>query len=104
MLVKKLSPSQIGKVGIPDAILNAPRKLSIDGRASSSYILWIDDKAKLLVDMGSGSMLRFEQSKAKLEDLEAVVLTHLHIDHSVDLPSFIKGEVLLADDNLKIKL
>jgi ribonuclease BN (tRNA processing enzyme) len=73
----------------------------LDGRASSSYILWIDGEAKLLVDMGSGSMLGFEKSNAKLKTLEAVVLTHLHIDHSVDLPSFVKagffssrGEVL----------
>jgi len=63
----------------------------LDGRASASYILWIDNEARLLVDMGSGSMLRFEQSSAKLETLEAVVLTHLHIDHSVDLPAFIKA-------------
>ena len=63
----------------------------LDGRASTSYILWIDGEAKLLVDMGSGSMLRFEQSSAKLETLEAVVLTHLHIDHSVDLPAFVKA-------------
>jgi len=63
----------------------------IDGRASSSYILWIDNKAKLLIDMGSGSMLMFEKSNAQLEDLEAVVLTHLHIDHSVDLPSYVKA-------------
>ena len=63
----------------------------IDGRASTAYLLWIDDKARLLVDMGSGSMLRFEQSGAKLRDLEAVVLTHLHIDHSVDLPAFVKA-------------
>jgi ribonuclease BN (tRNA processing enzyme) len=63
----------------------------IDGRASTSYLLWINDKAKLIVDMGSGSMLRFEQSGAKLESLDAVVLTHLHIDHSVDLPSFVKA-------------
>jgi len=63
----------------------------IDGRASTSYLLWIDDEAKLIVDMGSGSMLRFEQSGAKLETLEAVVLTHLHIDHSVDLPAFVKA-------------
>ena len=63
----------------------------LDGRASTSYILWIDNEAKLLVDMGSGSMLRFEQSSAKLETLEAVVLTHLHIDHSVDLPAFVKA-------------
>jgi ribonuclease BN (tRNA processing enzyme) len=63
----------------------------IDGRASASYLLWIDGKARLLVDSGSGSMLRFEQSGAKLEDLEAIVLTHLHIDHVVDLPAYIKA-------------
>lgn len=63
----------------------------IDGRASTSYLLWVDNEAKLIVDMGSGSMLRFEQSGAKLESLEAAVLTHLHIDHSVDLPAFVKA-------------
>jgi len=63
----------------------------LDGRASTSYLLWVDDEARLIVDMGSGSMLRFEQSGAKLETLEAVVLTHLHIDHSVELPSFVKA-------------
>ena len=68
----------------------------IDGRASASYLLWIDGKARLLVDSGSGSMLRFEQSGAKLGDLEAIVLTHLHIDHAVDLPSYIKAGYFTA--------
>lgn len=63
----------------------------LDGRASTSYLLWIDNKAKLLVDMGSGSMLRYEQSGAKLKDLEAIALTHLHIDHCVDLASYVKA-------------
>jgi len=63
----------------------------LDGRASSSYLLWIDNEAKLIIDMGSGSMLRFEENGAKIETLEAVVLTHLHIDHSVDLPAFVKA-------------
>ena len=63
----------------------------IDGRASSSYLLWINNEAKLIIDMGSGSLLRFEQSSAKLETLEAIVITHLHIDHSADLPSFVKA-------------
>ena len=63
----------------------------LDARASTSYLLWIDNKARLIVDMGSGSMLRFEESNAELETLDAVVLTHLHIDHSVDLPSFVKA-------------
>lgn len=63
----------------------------IDGRASSSYLIRINGKAKILVDAGSGSMLRFEQSGAKLENLEAILLTHLHIDHAVDLPAYIKA-------------
>ncbi len=63
----------------------------IDGRASSSYIVWIDNKARLLIDTGSGSLLGFEKSGAKIEDLEAILLTHLHIDHVVDLPSYIKA-------------
>jgi len=63
----------------------------IDGRASASYLIWIDNKARLLIDAGSGSMLRFEQSEADLEDLDAIALTHLHIDHVVDLPSYVKA-------------
>ena len=31
-------------------------------RASSSYLLWIDGQAKMLVDIGGGSYLRFGQS------------------------------------------
>jgi len=63
----------------------------IDGRASASYIIWIDNKARILIDTGSGSMLRFEESGARLEDLELIALTHLHIDHVVDLPSYVKA-------------
>ena len=63
----------------------------LDGRASASYLIWIDEHARLLIDTGSGSMLRFEQSGAKLIDLEAIALTHLHIDHVVDLPSYVKA-------------
>jgi ribonuclease BN (tRNA processing enzyme) len=63
----------------------------IDERAGSSYVLWIDSEAKLLIDTGSGSMLQFEKSGAKLETLEAIALTHLHIDHVVDLPSYINA-------------
>ena len=60
-------------------------------RASSSYIIWIDGKAKVLIDAGGGSFLRFSQSGAKIEDLSFIALTHLHIDHSADLASFMKA-------------
>jgi ribonuclease BN (tRNA processing enzyme) len=60
-------------------------------RASSSYIVWVDGKAKVLVDAGGGAFLRFSQSGAKIEDLAFMALTHLHIDHSADLPAFMKA-------------
>lgn len=62
-----------------------------DRRASSGYLVWQDGRARVLVDMGPGSMLRFEQSGARVEDLEVILLTHLHVDHSADLPALIKA-------------
>ena len=62
-----------------------------DGRASSGYLVWKDGHARILVDMGSGSHTHFEQSRAVLNDLDVVLLTHLHADHSNDLPALIKS-------------
>ena len=62
-----------------------------DQRASSAYLVWQDGKARILVDMGPGSMLRYEQSGARVEDLDVILLTHLHVDHSADLPALIKA-------------
>ncbi len=62
-----------------------------DKRASSSYIVWQDGKARVLVDMGAGSLLRFEQSGARINDIDVILMSHLHVDHSNDLPAFIKG-------------
>jgi len=62
-----------------------------DGRASTAYIIWHNGHAKLLIDAGSGSMLRFEQSGASVNDLDAILLSHLHVDHSSDLPALIKA-------------
>jgi ribonuclease BN (tRNA processing enzyme) len=58
-------------------------------RASSSYLLWIDGQAKMLIDMGGGSYLRFGQSGAKLNDLALVAISHLHPDHVSDLPALL---------------
>lgn len=62
-----------------------------DGRASSGYLVWRDGHARILVDMGGGSLLRFEQSGAQLNDLDVILLSHLHVDHSADLPALVKA-------------
>ncbi len=60
-------------------------------RASSSYLIWIDGKAKAMIDAGGGAFTRFSEAGAKIEDLNFIALTHLHIDHSADLPAFMKA-------------
>ena len=60
-------------------------------RASSSYLIWIDGKAKAMIDAGGGAFIRFSEAGAKIEDLNFIALTHLHIDHSADLPAFMKA-------------
>jgi len=62
-----------------------------DRRASSSYVVWLNGKARVLIDVGGGAALRFTEAGARVEDLDAILLTHLHVDHSADLPALIKA-------------
>jgi ribonuclease BN (tRNA processing enzyme) len=62
-----------------------------DKRASTSYLLWLDGKARVLIDAGGGSALRFGQSGAQMSTLDAVVFSHFHIDHSGDFPALVKS-------------
>ncbi|MGB6974675.1 MAG: MBL fold metallo-hydrolase [Terracidiphilus sp.] len=60
-----------------------------DKRASSSYLVWKDGKALALIDAGGGSALRFGESGADMSQLEVILLTHLHADHTSDLPALV---------------
>ncbi len=62
-----------------------------DGRASTGYLLWVDGRARVLIDAGAGVAANFERSGASFADLDAIALTHLHVDHSADLPALLKG-------------
>ena len=62
-----------------------------DKRASSSYLIWVDGKARVLLDAGGGSALRFGESDAQFADLDVILFSHLHVDHSADLPALIKS-------------
>ncbi len=63
----------------------------LDGQASTSYLIWLDNKARVIVDAGPGSLQRFEQSKADFSDVELMLFSHFHVDHSADFPAYIKG-------------
>jgi len=80
-----------GKEGVWLQVLGSGGPEMDDGRASSGYVIWHNGKARLLIDVGAGSLLRFEQSGASLNDLDVILLSHFHVDHSNDLPALIKA-------------
>src|SRR5215470_17590856 len=71
-------------------------------RASASYVLWVDGQARMLVDMGGGTYLRFAQSGAKLSDLAMVGISHLHPDHVSDLPALLWLSLQMRKEPLPI--
>jgi ribonuclease BN (tRNA processing enzyme) len=58
-------------------------------RASTSYLVWVDGRAAVMVDAGGGAFLRFGESGAELEALSLVAVSHLHPDHVADLPALL---------------
>lgn len=88
-----------GDEGVWIQILGAGGPELNDGQAGPSYLVWIDNQARLLVDAGPGAAARFDESGADFNDLDAIVLTHLHAAHTVDLPAFIEGSAALGREH-----
>ena len=84
-------------------VLGSDGPESGDKRASSGYLIWIDGKSKILIDFGGGASLRFEEAGARIQDLEVILLTHLHVDHTADLPALLKSSFFTrASGNLHL--
>jgi ribonuclease BN (tRNA processing enzyme) len=77
--------------GVAVQVLGSGGPVADDARASSGYLVWVDGRARVLVDAGGGSFLRFGEAGARFEDLELVALSHFHTDHSADLPALLKS-------------
>ncbi len=61
-----------------------------EGRASAGYMIFTDGKPRILMDVGGGTFQRLAQSGMNIKDLDIVLLTHLHADHTGDLTPVIK--------------
>ena len=65
-------------------------ELSFDTtRAAGSYLIWNNDKARVLVNAGAGTYLRYKYSGADFTDLMAIVTTQTGIEQTADLPSML---------------
>lgn len=67
------------------------------GRGGSSYVILVDGRPRILVDAGPGAFLRIGELRLDLENVNTVLLTHLHIDHSADLAAFFNARALTSD-------
>jgi ribonuclease BN (tRNA processing enzyme) len=68
------------------------------GRGETSYIVLLAGVPRILIDAGSGAFVQIGKLNLDLDKMDVVLLTHLHIDHSADLPSVFNARSLSADD------
>ena len=60
-------------------------------RSAPSYLVWENDVARVLVDAGAGTSLRFSESNARFTDLHAILLSQTSVEHTGDLASLLVG-------------
>jgi ribonuclease BN (tRNA processing enzyme) len=71
------------------------------GRRAQSSIL-IEGDLKILVDVGHGALLRLEEIGVDPTEIDAVCLTHNHLDHNGDLMNLLKARWLMEGGSLDL--
>ena len=78
-----------GSTGIAMQVLGSGGPELQDKRASTGYLIWDNGRARVMVDAGGGSALRFGESGAQMSQLDVFLFSHFHVDHSGDFPSLV---------------
>jgi ribonuclease BN (tRNA processing enzyme) len=78
-----------GSSGLAVQVLGSGGPELQDKRASTSYLIWDHGTARVIVDAGGGSALRFGESGAQMSQVDVVLFSHFHIDHSGDFPALV---------------
>lgn len=74
------------------------------GRASTSYLILVEGVPRVLVDAGPGAFQAVGKLGLNLDRVDIVLLTHLHIDHSADLPSIFLDRSLTSDIPIRFRV
>lgn len=64
-----------------------------NNRAASSYLIWINGKARVLIGAGPGSAMRFHKSGAHFSDLKVILFTSLRGEQTADFTSLILSTI-----------
>ena len=87
--VKYVEAQSCGATGAAVQVLGSGGPESQDKRASTSYLVWLNGKARVILDAGGGSALRFGESGAQMSQVDVFLFSHFHVDHSSDFPALI---------------
>lgn len=77
--------------GIAVQVLGSGGPIADDARASTAYVVWVDGQSRALIDMGSGSFVRFGEAGADFTELDFTGLSHFHTDHAADFVALLKS-------------
>lgn len=80
---------RMAEVGLQ--VLGSGGPIAEGSRAGTSYAVWIDGRAQLLIDAGPGSFIRFGEAGLKVSDLKAIAMSHFHADHSAGLTGILNS-------------
>jgi ribonuclease BN (tRNA processing enzyme) len=78
-----------GSTGLAVQVLGSGGPEMQDKRASTSYLIWVHGRARVMLDAGGGSALRFGESGAQMSQVDVFLFSHFHVDHSGDFPALI---------------
>jgi ribonuclease BN (tRNA processing enzyme) len=87
--VSPVKAQSCGATGVAVQVLGSGGPETQDKRASTSYLIWDRGTAHVLIDAGGGSALRFGESGAQMSQVDVVLFSHFHIDHSGDFPALV---------------
>lgn len=74
------------------------------GRAGAGYIVLVDGEPRILVDAGPGTFARMGEAKLSLSKMDIVLLTHLHIDHTGELPGIFKARAISSNGSVDFRV
>lgn len=61
-----------------------------EGRASSGYLIFVEEEPRILMDVGGGTYKSLAMSGTTVPDVDRILLTHLHLDHTADMSAMVK--------------
>jgi ribonuclease BN (tRNA processing enzyme) len=89
-----------GDEGVWLQILGAGGAELDDGETTASYAVFLDNSARLIVDPAPGAAGLFDRSGGRVNDLDAIVLSHTGAERAADLPAFLLGATLAGRNRL----